>query len=84
MMEVSDRLTHDHHPLAMRELAQFMGYRLDGADEDTLALGRMIPMFIFKPISEIISMNGLFASIFASKRNYGNPPAQDVRRILMI
>jgi deazaflavin-dependent oxidoreductase (nitroreductase family) len=40
------------HPQAMRELAQFMGYRLDGTDEDTLALGQMIPMFIFKPISE--------------------------------
>lgn len=36
--------------LAMRELARFMGYRLDGTEEDILALGRLLPMFIFKPI----------------------------------
>lgn len=40
------------HPLALRELAQFMGYRLDGTEDDILALGRMIPMFLFKPTPE--------------------------------
>ena len=40
------------HPLALRELARFMGYRLDGTEDDICALGRMIPMFLFKPISE--------------------------------
>jgi hypothetical protein len=32
------------HPLAMRELARFMGYRLDGTREDIESLGRMLPM----------------------------------------
>lgn len=40
------------HPLAFRELVRFMGYRLDGTEDDIRALGRMIPMFIFKPVSE--------------------------------
>jgi deazaflavin-dependent oxidoreductase (nitroreductase family) len=40
------------HPLALRELVQFMGYRLDGTEDDIYALGRMIPMFLFKPIPE--------------------------------
>jgi deazaflavin-dependent oxidoreductase (nitroreductase family) len=40
------------YPMALRELARFMGYRLDGTEDDIRALGRMIPMFIFKPISE--------------------------------
>jgi deazaflavin-dependent oxidoreductase (nitroreductase family) len=38
------------NPLALRELARFMGYRLDGTEDDIRALGRMIPMFIFKPM----------------------------------
>jgi hypothetical protein len=42
------------HPLALRELAQFMGYRLDGTEADICALGQMIPMFLFKPIPETI------------------------------
>jgi deazaflavin-dependent oxidoreductase (nitroreductase family) len=42
------------YPLALRELAQFMGYRLDGTEEDICALGKMIPMFLFKPIPESI------------------------------
>jgi deazaflavin-dependent oxidoreductase (nitroreductase family) len=37
------------YPLAMRELAQFMGYRLDGTEDDIKAMGRMIPMFYLKP-----------------------------------
>jgi len=39
------------HPLAFRELARFMGYRLDGTEDDICALGRMIPMFVFTPLS---------------------------------
>jgi deazaflavin-dependent oxidoreductase (nitroreductase family) len=39
-----------HYPLALRELARFMGYRLDGSDDDIRALGRILPMFIFKPL----------------------------------
>ena len=42
------------HPLALRELAHFMGYRLDGTQQDIGTLGRMIPMFLFKPIPETI------------------------------
>ncbi len=41
------------NPLALRELARFMGYRLDGTPDDILALGRMIPMFCFKPLMEV-------------------------------
>jgi deazaflavin-dependent oxidoreductase (nitroreductase family) len=41
------------HPQALRELVRFMGYRLDGTENDICALGQMIPMFIFKPISEV-------------------------------
>ena len=40
------------YPLALRQLAIFMGYRLDGTEGDICALGEMIPMFSFKPISE--------------------------------
>ena len=40
------------HPMALRELAGFMGYRLDGTDQDIRALGSMIPMFLFKITSE--------------------------------
>ena len=32
------------HPLAMQELARFMGYRLDGTREDIESLGRILPM----------------------------------------
>ena len=41
-----------HYRLAFRELARFMGYRLDGSDEDIRAMGRILPMFIFKPVME--------------------------------
>lgn len=40
------------YPLALHELAQFMGYKLDGSEEDICTMGRMIPMFFFKPIEE--------------------------------
>lgn len=40
------------NPLALRELATFMGYRLDGTEDDILALGKIIPMFIFKPMPD--------------------------------
>jgi deazaflavin-dependent oxidoreductase (nitroreductase family) len=37
------------HPTAMRELARFMGYRVDGSQEDIQALGQYISMVTFKP-----------------------------------
>jgi len=37
------------HPLAMRELAGFMGYRLDGSEADVRALGRLLSMVAFQP-----------------------------------
>jgi deazaflavin-dependent oxidoreductase (nitroreductase family) len=40
------------YPLALQELSRFMGYKLDGTDEDIRALGRIIPLFIFKPVME--------------------------------
>jgi len=42
------------HPLAYRELARFLGYRMDGTEEDIRAASRMLPMFIFKPIKEAV------------------------------
>ncbi len=39
------------HPFAFRILARFMGYQLDGSDEDIHALGKLLPMFIFRPVS---------------------------------
>jgi len=45
-------LDYSHrHPLALRELVKFMGYRLNGTQDDICALGRMIPMFVFTPLS---------------------------------
>ena len=38
------------HPVAWRELSNFMGYHLDGSDEDIMALGELIPMFILQPV----------------------------------
>jgi deazaflavin-dependent oxidoreductase (nitroreductase family) len=40
-----------HYPLAFRELARFMGYRVDESEEDIRAVGRTLPMFFFKPVS---------------------------------
>jgi deazaflavin-dependent oxidoreductase (nitroreductase family) len=40
---------NQRHPLAMRELAGFMGYRLDGSESDVRALGRLLPMVVFRP-----------------------------------
>jgi deazaflavin-dependent oxidoreductase (nitroreductase family) len=37
------------HPLAMRELAGFMGYRLDGSEADARALGQLLSMVAFRP-----------------------------------
>ena len=34
------------HPKAMRELAKFMGYSLDGTEADIEALGQILPMFV--------------------------------------
>jgi len=41
-----------HYPLAFRELARFMGYRVDGSEEDIREVGRTLPMFLFQPVSE--------------------------------
>jgi len=38
------------HPVAWRELSNFMGYRLDGTEEDIMALGKLISMFILRPV----------------------------------
>jgi len=37
------------HPLAMKELAVFMGYKLDGSEEDICAMGKMIQLVSFQP-----------------------------------
>jgi deazaflavin-dependent oxidoreductase (nitroreductase family) len=37
------------HPMAWRELVRFMGYRLDGTEDDILALGKKIPLYRFQP-----------------------------------
>lgn len=42
-----------HYRLAFREISRFMGYQLDGSDEDIQAMGRILPMFIFNTESEI-------------------------------
>lgn len=39
----------NRHPLALRELAGFMGYRLDGSQEDIRALGQALAMVAFQP-----------------------------------
>jgi len=40
------------HPMAFRELVHFMGYQLDGTQEDIYAAGRILPMFLLKPVKE--------------------------------
>jgi deazaflavin-dependent oxidoreductase (nitroreductase family) len=35
--------TH-HHPLAMKELARFMGYEIDGSDQDVRLLAHELPL----------------------------------------
>jgi len=37
------------HPLAMRELAHFMGYKVDGTEADVRALGQGLSMVAFSP-----------------------------------
>jgi hypothetical protein len=38
--------------MAWRELARFMGYHLNGTEEDILALGKSIPLFRFHPSTD--------------------------------
>ena len=38
------------HPLAMRELSQFMGYKLNGTEDDVRELGKLLPMVYFQPV----------------------------------
>jgi hypothetical protein len=37
------------HPTAMKSLARFMGYQLDGSEADFRELGRLLLMFALKP-----------------------------------
>jgi deazaflavin-dependent oxidoreductase (nitroreductase family) len=37
------------HPMAFRELAKFMGFRLSGTVDDIRAAGRVLPMFMLRP-----------------------------------
>jgi deazaflavin-dependent oxidoreductase (nitroreductase family) len=37
------------HPFAWRELTRFMGFQVDGTEEDTFDLGKIIPMFKLVP-----------------------------------
>lgn len=37
------------YPTASRELARFMGYRLNGTQEDIRAMGQALPMVSFQP-----------------------------------
>jgi hypothetical protein len=37
------------HATAARELARFMGYQVDGSEEDYRALGREIPFVALRP-----------------------------------
>ena len=39
------------HPIAFRELTTFMGFRLDGTEQDIRAAGRMLPMFRLRPVA---------------------------------
>jgi deazaflavin-dependent oxidoreductase (nitroreductase family) len=41
---------NQNHPAALKELARFMGYQLNGTDEDVYALGAELPMFVLKPL----------------------------------
>jgi deazaflavin-dependent oxidoreductase (nitroreductase family) len=38
------------HPLAMKKLAQFMGYKLDGTEEDIRTMGKMISFVSFQRV----------------------------------
>jgi len=40
------------YPMAMRELAKFMGFKMDGSDEDVHAMGKMISLVAFRPEGE--------------------------------
>lgn len=40
------------HPAAWNELAIFMGYKLNGTEEDVSEMGEILPMFRFAPNSE--------------------------------
>jgi len=40
------------HPVAIREIARVLGYRLDGTQVDYAALGRIIPIIALRPPSE--------------------------------
>jgi deazaflavin-dependent oxidoreductase (nitroreductase family) len=37
------------HPALWKELVEFIGYSVDGTDEDIFALGELIPVFAFEP-----------------------------------
>jgi deazaflavin-dependent oxidoreductase (nitroreductase family) len=45
----------DRHPTAMRELARFMGYRMENTEADIRALGRMIPILALRPVEHQVT-----------------------------
>jgi len=44
------RYAHEH-PMAWKELASFMGYRLDGTDADIQEVGQTLPILAFRPVA---------------------------------
>jgi len=38
-----------HYPAAFKEITRFIGYKLDGTEDDIRAAGRMLPIFLLKP-----------------------------------
>jgi deazaflavin-dependent oxidoreductase (nitroreductase family) len=38
-----------NYPAAFKEITRFIGYKLDGTEDDIRAAGRMLPMFLLKP-----------------------------------
>lgn len=40
------------YPLTMRELQKFMGFKVDGTDEDIYAMGKMLALVSLRPVGE--------------------------------
>jgi deazaflavin-dependent oxidoreductase (nitroreductase family) len=41
------------HPVLLGELARVMGYKIDGSEADMRALGHLVPMVAFRPLSQV-------------------------------
>jgi deazaflavin-dependent oxidoreductase (nitroreductase family) len=39
-----------NHPVLIKELSHFMGYRVDGSDEDYRLLGALVPVIALRPV----------------------------------